>query len=358
MAEQAGHPTERATPRKKAEARKKGQVALSREIPTAVILLGSLGLFYWVAESGLTAMTAMMRRWLIVATGQSVQLQLATGSVQPLLMNLAADVLWLSLPVVATLVCLGTASYLAQTGLLWCTEGLRLDLSRLNPISGIRRLLSGKAAVEMLKATLKIGLISWAGWMAVRHELASLPELAYSELPTILNVTGWLAFKMVLAIGLATAIIAAADYGYQRFEWERSLRMTRQEVKQEHRETEGDPLLKSRIRSLQREHARNRMIAAVAKADVVITNPEHVAVALQYDQAVMAAPVVVAKGAGYLAERIKAVAREHHVPVIENRFVARTLYKVVEVGREIPTDLYRAVAEILAVVYRAKGRVP
>ncbi|MDQ6734497.1 MAG: EscU/YscU/HrcU family type III secretion system export apparatus switch protein, partial [Nitrospirota bacterium] len=141
----------------------------------------------------------------------------------------------------------------------------------------------------------------------------------------------------------------------QRFEWERSLKMSRQELKQEHRDAEGDPVLRSRVRSLQKEMARNRMIADVPKADVIVTNPTHLAVALRYDQHRRSAPIVVAKGAGFIAERIKEVAAEHGVMIVENKVVARTLYQLVEVGREVPEELYRAVAEILALVFRARG---
>jgi len=161
--------------------------------------------------------------------------------------------------------------------------------------------------------------------------------------------------KVSTVIAGAIAVVAGADFLYQRYEWERSLRMTRQEVKEEHREAEGDPLIRSRVRSVQRDMMRKRMMAAVPTADVVVTNPTHLAVALKYDTARMSAPIVVAKGAGHLAERIRAVARQHGVVVVENKFVARTLYKLVDIGREIPADLYRAVAEILAFVFRARG---
>jgi flagellar biosynthetic protein FlhB len=166
---------------------------------------------------------------------------------------------------------------------------------------------------------------------------------------------GWLTLKVAAVITGAISVVAAADFFYQRWEWERSLRMTVQEVREEHRDTEGDPLIKSRVRSVQRDMMRKRMMAAVPEADVVVTNPTHLAVALKYDQARMSAPIVVAKGAGHLAERIRAVARQHGVAVVENKFVARTLYKLVDIGREIPADLYRAVAEILAFVFRARG---
>ena len=200
--------------------------------------------------------------------------------------------------------------------------------------------------------------IAAAGFYAIRGDLTSLPEFVQYPLDGILSALGWLMFKAALSISLAVAVIAVLDYGYQRFEFERKLRMTRDEVKEEQREAEGDPQIRSRIRTVQRDLARKRMLADVKKADVVITNPDHLAVAIRYDQLKMAAPIVVAKGAGFLAQKIKEIARANGVVVIENKFVARTLYKLVDIGREIPSDLYRAVAEILAFVYRVRGMVP
>jgi flagellar biosynthetic protein FlhB len=354
--QQAQHGTEQATARRKAEARKKGQVALSREVPFAVSLLAVIGLLYGFMGPGLSSLVGMMREWLLFAVGEGARTTMSGLHLQTIAVTVGSQLGLLVMPIAGTLTLVGTGAYVAQTGFLWKEDALKLDGSKLNPVSGLQRLLSFRSVAETIKALLKIGLIGYAGWAAVRNDVAALPALAGLELGSILAVSGGIAFKMSIWISLAVAAIAALDYAYQRFEWERNLRMTKQEIKQEHRETEGDPLLRSRIRSLQRERARNRMIAAVPKADVVITNPDHLAVALRYDQQTMGAPVVIAKGAGYIAQRIKEVAREHGIMVIENKPVARSLYRLVEVGREIPGDLYRAVAEILALVYRAKGK--
>jgi flagellar biosynthetic protein FlhB len=225
-------------------------------------------------------------------------------------------------------------------------------------MAGLRRLASLRSVVELVKASLKVALIAAAAVMAVRQEIDQLPAWIDLDAVGFLGATGWVATKVALWIAGTLAAIAAVDYGYQRFEWQRSLKMTKQEVKEEHRDTEGDPLLRSRVRSVQKEMARKRMMADVPKADVVVTNPTHLAVALRYAPESMAAPVVVAKGAGYVAERIKQIAREHGVMVVEQKLLARSLYKLVEIGREVPADLYRAVAEILALVYRSKGMTP
>jgi len=183
-----------------------------------------------------------------------------------------------------------------------------------------------------------------------------MPELILCSVVDILAFTGWVAFKICLGACVTLIVLAALDYAYQRWEYEKSLRMTKQEVKDEYKQTEGDPNVKARIRSIQLETARRRMMEAVPEADVVITNPTHLAVALRFDAHKMAAPCVVAKGSGYVAERIKQIAEEHHVPIVENKPLARTLVKTVDIGDVIPVELYKAVAQILAYVYRLKGR--
>ena len=356
MADQDASKSEKATARRKDESRKKGQVALSRDVPMAVTLLGALAVLYWLIGPALASLTRLMREWLTMAMDPGLHGQLTQAAVQALVVKIGIDTLGLVLPLLGAVTVLGVSSYVVQTGFLWKPDGLHMDPGRLNPMAGFGRLFSLRSVVELVKSVLKVSVITWVGVMAIRHEIGGLPQLVQYDLNGFLGMTGDLAFKMTLWIGLTIAVIAAADYAYQRFEWERSLRMTKEEVKQEQRETEGDPLLKSRVRSLQRQMARNRMMAAVPKADVVITNPTHLAVALRYDFQSMAAPIVVAKGAGFIAEQIKKVAAAHGVKVVENKFVARTLFKMVDIGGAVPSDLYRAVAEILALVYRARGK--
>lgn len=356
MAEQEGR-SEQATGRRKEEARQKGQVAVSRDVSTAAILLGGLAFIYALIGAATTTLSDLMREWLSLAADMGSRQTIGPDIFHELMMKVSLDVLGLSMPLVGGVAVIGMACYLAQTGFLWNSEGLSLDVSRISPLKGFGRLFSLRSVAELVKSILKITVITWIGVMAIRQDMTVLPSLIQYDLESVLGVTGELAFKLALWIGLTVAVLAGADYGYQRFEWERNLRMSKQEVKQERRESEGDPMLRSRVRSLQREMARKRMITAVPNADVVITNPTHLAVALKYDYAKMAAPVVVAKGAGFLAERIKEMAAEHGVMVIENKFVARTLYKLVEVGEAVPADLYRAVAEILAVVFRSKGQM-
>lgn len=355
MAEDRDNKTEAATPKRKEEARKQGQVAVSRDVSTAAVLLGGVGLLGAMLPAGLLKMTEMTRQGLTLPFPGSWYRELSIDQVYTILIQTGVTVGVLSLPIVAGVVVLGTVATLLQTGFLWRTTGLKLEWSRINPAKGFSKLASLRSVVELVKGLLKIAIITGVGLWAARHDVFQIPALIQFELSGVLPLAGSLAFKIGLAVSGAIAVLAVFDYGYQRYEWERGLRMSKQEIKEEHKAAEGDPLIKSRVRTVQRELIKKRMLAAVKTADVVITNPTHLAVALKYDTATMGAPVVVAKGAGVIAERIRELARHHNVPVVENKFVARTVFKLVEIGKEIPHDLYRAVAEILAFVYRARG---
>lgn len=355
MAEDRSNKTEPATPKRKEDARKEGQVAVSRDVSTAAVLLGGVGLLGAMLPVGLQKMTEMTRHGLTLPFPGEWYREISIDQVYTILIQTGVTVGALSLPIVAGIVVLGTVATLLQTGLLWRTNGLKLDWSRISPVKGFSRLASLRSVMELIKGLLKIAIITGIGLWVTRHDVLRVPELIQFELSGVLPMAGGLAFKIGLAVSGAIALLAVLDYAYQRYEWERSLRMSKQEIKEEQKAAEGDPLIKSRVRIAQRELVKKRMLAAVKTADVVITNPTHLAVALKYDTARMAAPVVVAKGAGVIAERIRELARHHNVPVVENKFVARTLFKLVEIGKEIPHDLYRAVAEILAFVYRARG---
>ncbi len=357
MADQENR-TEQATPKRRAQARARGEAALSRDLSTAAALLGALGMLSFFARPGMLKLSELLKEWLAAIADVGTGERLTVEYVQRIAMKTETDLLFLIMPLVAGVAALGVGATVAQTGFMWKTEGIGFDIAKLNPLPGLGRIFSMRSMAELIKSLLKVLCIGSAGFYAVRGDMGILPELVQYPLDGIIAVVGRLMFKSALGICLAVAALAALDYGYQRFEFERKLRMTRDEVKEEHKESEGDPQMRSRIRTVQRDMARKRMLADVKKADVVVTNPDHLAVAIRYDQAKMAAPIVVAKGADYLAQRIKEIAREHGVMVVENKFVARTLYKLVEVGREIPSDLYRAVAEILAFVYRVSGKIP
>jgi flagellar biosynthetic protein FlhB len=355
MAEDYGNKTERATPKRKEEARQKGQVPLSRDLSTAAVLLGGIGLLAATLPVGLQTMVEMTRGGLTLSLSDVWRTDLTVEQVHERVIQAGRNVLVVTLPIAGGLLLIGGAATVVQTGFLWRPDALQPDPGRINPLKGLSRLLSLRSLVELLKGLLKIAIVTGIGFAVLRRDVSLVPGLSDVDLGSSLHVTGWLLLKAAVAVGGAIAVLASLDYLYQRFEWERSLRMSKEEVKEELKSTEGDPLIKSRVRAVQRQLAKKRMIAAVKTADVVVTNPSHLAVALKYDASRMAAPCVVAKGAGEVAERIREVARHHGVPVVENKFVARTLFTLVDVGKEIPSDLYRAVAEILAFVYRARG---
>jgi flagellar biosynthetic protein FlhB len=358
MGEDRSNKTEPATPKRKEEARKKGQIAVSRDVSTAVILLSGIGLLAAMLPVGLLKMTEMTRRGLTLSFPLDFYEKMTITQVYTIVIQAGITVVTLSLPVVAGILVMGSGASLLQTGLLWRANAVQPDVERINPIKGLSRLFSLRSVMELVKGLFKIAIVTGVGLWVARYDLLQIPALIGFDMGTVLQVTGQLSLKVALAVAGAITVLAALDYFYQRYEWERSLRMSKEEVKEEHKATEGDPLIKSRVRTIQREMTKKRMMAAVKTADVVITNPTHLAVALKYDTTTMGAPVVVAKGAGLIAERIRELARHHGVPVVEHKFVARTIFRLVDIGKEIPSELYRAVAEILAFVYRARGVTP
>jgi flagellar biosynthetic protein FlhB len=258
------------------------------------------------------------------------------------------------LPFAVTLLTLGVLATVIQTGPIWIEDGLQPKISKLNPVTGLKRIFSLRGVMELLKSVIKLAIIAGMAYFIIRAHITEIVEIPGLSVGEAFQRVGRIAFLLVMAIGLVLLVLALADFVYQRWQFMKDQRMTKQEVKDEMKDVEGNPLTRSRRMSLQRDRARERMMQAVPNADVVITNPTHLAVALKYDPEQSEAPMVLAKGAGYVAEHIKQVARSASIPIVENKPVAQGLYKLVEVGRTIPTDLYKAVAEILAYVYRLK----
>jgi len=235
------------------------------------------------------------------------------------------------------------------------TERLSFKLDKLNPISGFGRLFNKDALVEMLKSMIKLFIIGWIAYRVLQDEMQNIMLLAESDLLGILEYTGHVAFKIVVHTCGIMLLIAILDVAYVKWRYIDNLKMTKQEVKDETKNYEGNPEIKSKIKSLQYQAARRRLTAIIPTADVIITNPTHYAVALKYDRSTMVAPMVIAKGVDDMAMAIKALGREHRITLVENRFLARELYDQVQENQEIPETLYAAVAEVLAYVYRLKG---
>jgi flagellar biosynthetic protein FlhB len=344
--------TEQASPKRREEARKKGQVARSSEVPSAAILLACTLLFYF-SSGGMLERMMDLTRWTLRECGSTT---VSLGNVETLFWGWAWKLFLIIAPLLLTVVVAGFLSNYLQIGFMFAPEAMAPKLEKIDPLKGFQRLLSLRSLVELVRSVLKMTVIAVIVWFTLKDETENLIPLMDESLMGILVYSGKVSFRIMITTCWVLIILALLDYLYQRWEYEKGLRMSRQEVKDEYKQAEGDPLVKARIRRIQREIARKRMMANVPKADVVITNPTHLAVAIQYDPDRMYAPVVVAKGAGYVAEKIKEIAQASKVPVIENKPVAQLLYKTVDVDRAIPEDLYRAVAEILAYVYGLKER--
>jgi flagellar biosynthetic protein FlhB len=259
-------------------------------------------------------------------------------------------------PLLVAMPVVGVIASVGQVGFLLSGKSLSPDLNRVNPMAGFKRLFSLRILVEMLKTALKLGIV---GWLLYRAYLDSFPiflSLAGADLPGALRLFIDTAFSMSITVGAAFLVLALLDYGYQRWDFLRGARMTKQELKEEYRQSEGAPEIRAAIRRRQKRIAMSRMMQNVPKADVVVTNPTHFAVALSYRGDEMGAPRVIAKGQDLIAQRIKQLAREHNVPVVENKPLARALYGSVEVDQEIPYELFAAVAQVLAYIYALKHR--
>jgi flagellar biosynthetic protein FlhB len=344
--------TEKATPKRRQQSRKKGQVAQSREIPSVLILMTALGFFYFAGS---------WMFWNISGFIGGVFQELDT-----LRLNTVADVSTFSvdiftklfsilIPFFVPILIAGIAGNVGQVGFEMHSEPLRPKLNKINPVAGLKKFVSVRSLVELAKSIMKLLIIGGISYGLIKAEMRGFPLLMQQGVGEFLLFIAQVAFKILFFVCLALIILASLDYIYQRWQFEQSIKMTKQEVKDERKQVEGDPKVKSRIRKAQLELAAHRMMEAVPEADVVITNPVHLAIALKFEASEMMAPTVIAKGAGHIAERIKEIANAHQVPVIEDKPLAQTLFKIVEIGEFIPVELYRAVAEILAYVYRLRG---
>ena len=344
--------TEPATPRKRQEARKEGKVCRSQETSSLVILMsGAVALFFFI-PSGFARLTNLQKHLFSHAPSFSM----SADSFTKFFTQILAQYAMVLLPIFITVAVMAAGISLLQVGPMLSTKAIEPKFERLNLAKGFKRLFSGRTLFHLARDFLKLAAIGLIGYLAITHEFKNVVPLADSEVGSILTFIGSAAFRVVLKLCLAFIVIAAADYAFQKYDYEKELRMSKQDVKDEMKKYEGSPDTKNRIRKLQREIANARMMGYVPDADVIVTNPTHIAVALKYDAEEMDAPTVVAKGKRLIADKIKAIAKENDVPVVENKPLARSLYEAVEVGMTVPANLYKAVAEVLAYVYRLKGK--
>lgn len=348
----AGEKTEEATPRRRQEARKKGQVAKSVEINSAFVLIGGLLVLQLFGPGIYEQLLQLVRETL--ATLPRADLTMA--DTRQLGFTLGISFLKIMSPVFAAALMIGVVSNVAQMGFVFSFDQVKPKFSRMNPLQGFKRLLSKRSLVEVLKGVLKITVVSVLVYMVFQDKAALLLDLTRMGVLPAFGVMAGIGLELAFKAAAIIFVMAAGDFVFQRREFIKNLRMTRHEVKEEWKQAEGSPQLKARIRQVQRQMAASRMMHSVPQASVVITNPTHLAVALQYDSKTMRSPKVTAKGERLMAERIKEVAREHGVPIVENKPLAQALYKAVDIGMDIPGHLYQAVAEVLAYIYGLRGR--
>jgi flagellar biosynthetic protein FlhB len=353
MAEESNEEkTEAPSEKKRHDAREKGNVAKSTEINSVIILLTALFMMKilgpWIIKELSSSIVEFMKNVSETQMDYS-RLMMLMRKALILLVKTAA-------PIAGGIMLMGVVANVVQVGFLFTLKPLMPKLEKINPVSGFSRFFSMRSIVETLKNIVKLVLIICVAYITLKKEFLTMLTLADASVLSIWAYVLAVSYKVILRIALAMVIIAILDYAYQRFEHEKQLKMTHQEVKEERKQLEGDPQVKARIRSLQREMARRRMMEQVPKATVVVTNPTHLAIALRYEPKENDAPVVVAKGKDLIAQKIKKLAQENDVPVVEDKPLARSMYDKVEVGFPIPVEFFTAVAEIMAYVYRLKNR--
>ncbi|XEC97125.1 flagellar biosynthesis protein FlhB [Paenibacillus tarimensis] len=344
--------TEKATPKKKQDSRKKGQVAKSMEIPAAFILLFTFLSFLMLG--------GYYKERLLSMFGNSLEnkltMQITTGNVTDLFAEIIVQGLVLLAPIFIIAVVVALAGNYVQVGFLLAGDPLMMKLSKLNPLEGFKRIFSLRSIVEFLKSIFKLIIIGVVVGLTLWTERENFLALSSIPIEHIFAFAASVTLSLGLKIGALLVALSILDYLYQKYDYEKSLRMSKQDVKDEYKKTEGNPIIKGRIRERQRRMALQRMMQEVPKADVVITNPTHFAIALKYEAENMDAPVIIAKGMDYIALRIKEIAKDNDVITMENKPLARALYERTEIGDPVPADLFQAVAEVLAYVYKFKRR--
>jgi flagellar biosynthetic protein FlhB len=353
MAEQsASEKTEQPTPKRLEKARAKGQVPQSEEVTSVATLL--------VLVAMVALLSPNLMRWAQTELKEDIFCQTSvfadTKTFLGFVHRKTISVLLVMAPILAALSVASVAASIAVGGLNFAPGALEFKFSQLNPVSGFGKLVNGRSLVRLLRSILKLILVSLIAWNYLWDRLNVLASLRWTSPGQMLAVIGQIILGLMIRIGIALLVVAIADAFYQKWKYKQELKMTRQEVRQEHKDLEGSPEIKGRIRRIQFEMAAKRMLQEVPKATVVLVNPTHVAVALRYEAKTMAAPVMVAKGADLLAERIREIARAYGVPVVSRPELARTIYATVEPGSPIPENLYVAVAEVLALIYRLRHK--
>ena len=352
MAEDAGDKTEAPTPRRRIEAREQGNIARSHDLSSAVLMLGMLVMLNWYGQGLVQALRGIMDRMLSASSMRDFNPNNAAHGFAGAIMQVGGALA----PIFIGAIILMVVVNVAQVGLNFSTKRLQPNLAALNPLRGAGKLFKGQNWVQFVMNLLKLFLVGWVAYGAVSGRIGEIAMAQALDFNQIFNLGATMVYSIGIRIGTVLLVLAILDYVYQRFRVEKELKMTKQEVKEEMRRMEGDPKIKQRRRQIAMQQKVQRLKKDVPTADVVVTNPTHYAVAVKYDPDGMISPKVVAKGQDFLALRIREIAAEAGVPILERPPLARSLYRLVEVGQEIPEDFYAAVAEILAYVYELTGK--
>src|SRR6056297_1458672 len=343
-----GEKTEDPTPKRKEEARDKGQVAKSKELSGAFVLMGSFLVLYITFSNIISYMQSAMRSYFIMHEIPSVNIPNSFN----MMMEGFFEIGRMVAPVMLAGAIIGGIINFVQTGPLITGEPLVPKLSNINPIEGFKKIFSLKSVVELFKSLAKLTIIVSLSFFPLKNHWQQIINVSNRGLDAGVLFFGNLIFQIAIRIAVFLIVVGVFDFAYQLWDHKQNLKMSKYEVKQERKEREGDPLIKQQRKQKQQEMSMNRMMSEMEEADVVITNPTHIAVALKYDLDEMEAPVVLAKGEGYIAEKIKEKAKELEIEIVENKPIARSLNEMTEIGDQIPVDLYQAVAEILAFVFK------
>lgn len=346
-----GEKTEEATQQRREDFRKRGQVAQTRELSSVFLLFCGVLIIWLMSRFFFQQLLDIFN----ASFGESMVGAVRSGDFTTAIKVSATRFVLIIAPITLVFWIVSFASTLMQVGFLYNEEALQVRWERLDPVKGFQKMLSLRALMEGLKAILKVTVILGISYLMLRDQIHALPHMMSYSIGQTFEFLGVLMVRLFASVGFFMLVLAGLDYLYQRWEMEQEMRMTKQEVKEEVKSREGDPLIRARIKRVQREVASRRMMEEVPKADVIVTNPTHIAVALKYDET-MVAPKVIAKGAELIAAKIRELAREHNIPIVENVPLARAMFKTLKIGQAIPRELYTAVAEVLSYVYRLKKR--
>lgn len=345
--------TEDPTQHRLSEAEKKGQIPNSREVNNFFVMLALALMIAWAFPAMMEGAKESLAPYIV----NSHDIIISSGSLRDLLIDTLMDMGILLLAPLSLVVLLVLGAAFMQSKFLFAVERIKPKMEKISVIKGAKRMFSMRSVVEFLKGVVKLAIISGVSMMAIYSDLPRMEMLPSYELMEIMQFLAGLAMKVMVGVCCVMFLVAIADFVYQRFEFMKSMRMSKQEIKDEHKQQEGDPHIKGKLRQLRMERARQRMMAAVPDASVVITNPTHYAVALQYETGLMRAPVLLAKGVDEVAFRIRDLAKQHDIPIVENPPLARALHASVDLNEEIPYEHYKAVAEVISYVYRLKGKL-